>query len=98
MGISSNHGVMFQQKIILRLVEQLIDLLTADYRNRRAILEQFRAVVKIVRDETSLPDRLNPDEIPRRIWEGRILTEDMLRWCLDVHRYYDDLYSSSLPR
>lgn len=96
--MNSDHGVMFQQKIILRLLEQLTDLLTAERRNRRAILEQFRAVVKIVKDEPSLPQHLNPDLIPQRVWENRILVDDMLRWCINVHRYYDDLYSSSIPR
>ena len=89
---------MYQQKIILRLVEQLTDLLTAPNRNRRAILEQFRALVKIVKDEPALPDYLNPDLIPFTVWDNRILVDDMLRWCINVHRYYDDLYSDSIPR
>jgi hypothetical protein len=96
--IDSQHGVMFQQKIILRLIEQLTDLLTAPHRNRRAILEQFRAVVKIVRSEPNLPDYLNPDNIQHCIWDNRIMIDDILFWCIRVHRYYDDLYSSNMPR
>lgn len=98
MTIETSHGVMFQQRIILRLIEQLIDQLTAPRRNRRAILEQFRGLEKVVKRQRDLPKRLDPDRIPRRIWDGRVLTDDILAWCLDVHQYYDDLYSSNLPR
>lgn len=96
--MTNDHGVMFQQKIILRLVEQLTDLLTSEKRNRRAILEQYRALTKIIKDEPGLPDYLNPDNIPSKVWENRILADDMLRWCINVHRYYDDMYSVSIPR
>jgi hypothetical protein len=103
MMIESSHGVMYQQRVILRMVETLLDLLTGPKnRHIRAVIQEQRiSLFDVVEDEIKngqLPEYLHPDNIPRRIWRDRVLTPDLIKWLLNVHRYFDEMYSDKLPR
>lgn len=90
----------FQQNAIIRMSEDTWDMMRApkpDWRAVRANLGTLKAVLK---DEPDLPDHLDPDkcipEIP--VWPGRAWNEDIMRWLMNVHRHYEAIIRTVVPR